>query len=337
LLRATAHKFGWAKDDQIAAMTVPDLGEENLGTIGLAAKRARSAALGVVKKNAAKDLGLDPNRMNDAKYLGENLARLQEHVGQKDDFIEAVKEEGDSSGKIEVPADDLVVGEELTVDGEPVKVSKVERYFVTLDDGRRFGRQIIGKGETLFVEGYEPKPEATTPKLGAMEKGTGDLLKDQPEAFALTGERGTDQDRIAAAKAKSEQDKAEARAIEKKQQLELSTPTDAKEDVSTAKGDVPAAKEGSGSAKEGLAGANEEKLIGMGGAVPEEFKTNPQTPTSIKNAQVDIERAKRGLPPVIQPARRSFGEAWDRAMARIDHDPGYPDRLLSELREKPRA
>ena len=77
--------------------------------------------------------------------------------------------------------------------------------------------------------------------------------------------------------------------------------------------------------------------VGMGGAVPSEFETPIGTPTSIKNAQVDIERVKRGLPPAIQPAKKSFGEVWDRAMAKIDQDPSYPDRLVDELEKRPRA
>jgi len=77
--------------------------------------------------------------------------------------------------------------------------------------------------------------------------------------------------------------------------------------------------------------------IGMGGAVPGEFAQSPQTPTSIRNAQVDVERAKRGLPPAIQPARRAWPNVWDEAMAKIDNDPGYPDRLLTDLRNKPRS
>ncbi len=81
----------------------------------------------------------------------------------------------------------------------------------------------------------------------------------------------------------------------------------------------------------------EAQPVGMGGAVPSEFEQSPRLATSTKNDVVDQERAKRGLPPAIQPARRSFGETWDRAMAHIDHDPNYPDRLISELETSPRA
>lgn len=81
----------------------------------------------------------------------------------------------------------------------------------------------------------------------------------------------------------------------------------------------------------------QESLVGMGGAIPAEFELSPKTPTGIKNATVDQERVTRGLPAAMQPTRRTFGTVWDQAMAKIDQDPGYPDRLLGELREKPRA
>lgn len=83
--------------------------------------------------------------------------------------------------------------------------------------------------------------------------------------------------------------------------------------------------------------ASAKEMLGLGGAVPSEFENKPTTPTGIKNATVDVERSKRGLPPAIEPARKSFGKVWDEAMARIDHDPEYPDRLIGELRDKPRA
>lgn len=60
-------------------------------------------------------------------------------------------------------------------------------------------------------------------------------------------------------------------------------------------------------------------------------------PTSIKNAVVDRERISRGLPPAIEPARRSFGRVWDEAMAMIDRDSTLPERLTAELEANPRA
>ena len=82
---------------------------------------------------------------------------------------------------------------------------------------------------------------------------------------------------------------------------------------------------------------NEPEIVGLGGATPSEFERSPQTPTGIKNATVDLERAKRGLSAAVEPLRRSFGEVWDKAMAHIDRDPKWQDDLIEELRDKPRA
>jgi plasmid stabilization system protein ParE len=83
--------------------------------------------------------------------------------------------------------------------------------------------------------------------------------------------------------------------------------------------------------------AEEPKIVGMGGAIPEEFARGQGSATSIKNATVDSERAKRGLPPAMEPARRSFGQVWDQAMAAVDRDPKVVDALIESLQKKPRA
>lgn len=59
--------------------------------------------------------------------------------------------------------------------------------------------------------------------------------------------------------------------------------------------------------------------------------------TSIKNAVVDQERASRGLPSAIEPARRGFEDVWDATMRHIDQDPTWQDSLIAELKDKPRA
>ncbi len=79
------------------------------------------------------------------------------------------------------------------------------------------------------------------------------------------------------------------------------------------------------------------EIIGMGGAIPSEFENTPKTPTGIKNAQVDVERRSRGLPSVVEPARRGFGKVWGEAMSKIDKDPGFQDELINDLRDNPRA
>lgn len=88
---------------------------------------------------------------------------------------------------------------------------------------------------------------------------------------------------------------------------------------------------------EAAAEKQQQQLVGMGGAVPSEFEHSPKTPTSIKNAAVDAERAKRGLPPAVEPVRRTFGAVWDEAMATVDRDPSAQDRLINELHDNPRA
>ena len=226
---------------------------------------------------------------------------IKEEAKQHTDWLKATKE-----GEKRISAEELKQGDFLQVEGQHVEVTAVDPDGnVTLKDGTKFGTQVIGEGQNIYVERFDPTPEeevdfgpppTTTPKLGAMEKGTGDLLKGVEEGFSLTGERGTDAERLAAEKSKAEKSASEAKAIADKQQ----------------------------------------GIFGMGGATPSEFSPGG-TPTSIKNSAVDSERAKRGLPPAIQPLRRSFGYVWDRAMAMIDHDPATVDTLLDSLRDRPRA
>ena len=68
-----------------------------------------------------------------------------------------------------------------------------------------------------------------------------------------------------------------------------------------------------------------------------QLEPTPRTPTGIKNETVDRERAVRGLPPAVEPARRSFGKVWDQAMAIVDREPDRQTDLINELRGKPRA
>ncbi len=77
-------------------------------------------------------------------------------------------------------------------------------------------------------------------------------------------------------------------------------------------------------------------LTGMGGAVPSEFAPEGGTASSNKNAVVDAERATRGLPEMMGALKKTWGDAWTKAMAKIDEDPSYQDRLIGELKDKPR-
>lgn len=143
-----------------------------------------------------------------------------------------------------------------------------------------------------------PQEEPKAPKLLPGEK-QGDLITStQQEAFKLVQETTTDAAKAAAEKAAKEAAAAEARTKQEKEQ---------------------------------------QKFTGLGGAVAEEFERGKGSATGIKNATVDAERLKRGLPPAMAAARRSFGETWDRAMAIVDRDPTAQDRLIAELEQKPRA
>lgn len=63
----------------------------------------------------------------------------------------------------------------------------------------------------------------------------------------------------------------------------------------------------------------------------------PEGATSIKNAVVEQERAKRGLPPADEVGHRSFGTVWDEAKAKIADDPTLPEKLQGQLMANPRA
>lgn len=70
---------------------------------------------------------------------------------------------------------------------------------------------------------------------------------------------------------------------------------------------------------------------------PESAQGKEPRVTSIKNEIVDKERAARGLPPAMEPAKRSFGTVWDEAMKVAEENPRRQDELVAELRDKPRA
>ena len=75
-------------------------------------------------------------------------------------------------------------------------------------------------------------------------------------------------------------------------------------------------------------------LFAMGAAAAPELGRGP---TSIKNAVVDFERERRGLPPAMQAAKRSFGEVWDQAMREIEVNPIRQATLIADLAANPRA
>jgi len=230
--------------------------------------------------------------------------------GRADKFQKAIQTNATKPSTETVSVGEMGVGAKFKIGGEEFTVKKIDPDTgeVTVDDGRKFQRQYIPDGEMLPVdkgshqpaaEGtFNPEPKEPAPKL-APGVNQGDLIAStQKEDLALVGEKGTNAERIAAEKSKAAQDAAEAKRIADEQQTEL---------------------------------------VGMGGAVPGEFTPNRQGATGIKNAAVDEARQARGEDPLLEPARLSNPVVWDRAMARIDADPAWQDRLINELREAPRT
>lgn len=245
-------------------------------------------------------------RRNAFKTIAKEKALNEALAGEHESWLKAT-----ADGQQKVSADDLKVGDFMEVDGEHVEVTHIDPDSgdVTLKDGKKFGKQTLESGKSIHVEKLEQAETSTefapeepakaeTPKLRAGEKGTGDLLQGADQPFNLAGEKATDFERIQQEKAKAEKSAAEAKAAQDKQQTGFK---------------------------------------GMGGATPSEYEPGGGPASSNKNAVVDAERAQRGLLPMMSALRKTWGDAWTKAMAMIDHDPAYQDRLIAELKDKPRA
>lgn len=64
---------------------------------------------------------------------------------------------------------------------------------------------------------------------------------------------------------------------------------------------------------------------------------NPQSPTGMRNAIVDAQREKRGLPPRFAPAARTNEQAWSAALAEVDRDPDAGTKLVDSAMSNPVA
>jgi hypothetical protein len=74
---------------------------------------------------------------------------------------------------------------------------------------------------------------------------------------------------------------------------------------------------------------------GMGAATPSEFEPEQLT-TGVKREAVEDARAARGAMPLVPPTREEQVEVVERVKAKILDDPGYTDRLVSDLTVEPR-
>ena len=83
-------------------------------------------------------------------------------------------------------------------------------------------------------------------------------------------------------------------------------------------------------------------LVANGGSIerasatPGDTSTSTTGTASTANAATDAQRASRGLAPAEASAQRDFGQVWDQAKAKLQNDPTAGQRLVDELKAKPR-
>jgi hypothetical protein len=99
--------------------------------------------------------------------------------------------------------------------------------------------------------------------------------------------------------------------------------------VSTEAAPVPSAPRGP------VSPSFEGEMQGMGAAVASEFEPELLV-TGIKREAVEEARAARGAMPLVPPTREEQVEVVERVKAKILDDPGYTDRLVSDLTVEPR-
>ena len=86
---------------------------------------------------------------------------FEEEARKSDAFHKALQE-----GDIAKDVDTLSKGDRMVVDGEDVEVVDVDPeppYLVTVKDGRKFGRQTLPSGATIYVEEFTPAPDEADP------------------------------------------------------------------------------------------------------------------------------------------------------------------------------
>lgn len=70
---------------------------------------------------------------------------------------------------------------------------------------------------------------------------------------------------------------------------------------------------------------------GVGGAPP------APGATGIKNAEMNRVRAELGMPPLEETLGKPDSQLWSRVMDRLEREPGWQDRLIAELKDRPRG
>jgi len=104
---------------------------------------------------------------------------------QKEEFDAA---NVDQEGHAPIPVEFLEPGSTVTVDGEDMKVMEVHKHpitrdveSVTLEDGKRFGRQVVHAGDEVYAEYTEQDDFADTPQKPETPKPTPNEQEKQQE------------------------------------------------------------------------------------------------------------------------------------------------------------
>lgn len=140
-----------------------------------------------------------------------------------------------------IHVENLSVGDEVKVGTETMKVVDVDPDGnVTLQDGSKFGIQRVQDGDVIYGEvtkdipegqgdflqpeetapaAEQPKP--TLPQLRPNEKGTSELFQGKDQPFNLAGETGVDYEKKAREKEQADQEAAEAKAKQDKEQTTM--------------------------------------------------------------------------------------------------------------------
>ncbi len=77
---AAAH--GWLSGQMLDDAMVPDPGANNLGTMGIKGAIARREALAVCRRNCARDIGLDHEKIASVVFRGEHLGVIKTFVNK---------------------------------------------------------------------------------------------------------------------------------------------------------------------------------------------------------------------------------------------------------------
>ena len=68
----------WSSESVLADAMLPDAGENNLGTVGVKGNIARGKALSIVRKNAARETGLDVSEISRVAYRAQSLPVIKQ-------------------------------------------------------------------------------------------------------------------------------------------------------------------------------------------------------------------------------------------------------------------